>query len=62
MDFNQFFPTKAYFKMCIEAQKVWLPFFPCQSLLLSILYLMRYNCLILTTETFYHIQRIAIHV
>ena len=35
MHFNWIFSTKAYFKVCIEAHKVWEPFFTCQSLLLS---------------------------
>ena len=35
MHFNWLFSTKAYFKVCIEAHKIWYPFFPYQSLLLS---------------------------
>ena len=36
MHFNRFLSTiGTYFKVCIEAQKIRLPFFPCQSLLLS---------------------------
>ena len=35
MHFNRFFSAKAYFKVCIEAHKIWLPFFPYQSLQLS---------------------------
>ena len=27
--------SKAYFKVCFEVWKIWLPFFPCQSLLLG---------------------------
>ena len=35
MHFNRFFSAKANFKVCIEAQKILVAIFPCQSLLLS---------------------------
>ena len=32
---NAFQSAFAYFKVCFEVHKIWLPFFPCRSLLLN---------------------------
>ena len=35
MHFGWLFSNKAHLKLCFKVRKIWLPFFPCQSLLSS---------------------------
>ena len=61
MHFNWFFSGKAYFKVCIEVQKIWLPFFPCQYLLLSTIILYdTYILMILYICTSYNTDKSAL--